>query len=81
MNIHRSFCACGVCAHLDPRLCESVRNFTHVCMHNKKGFAGTMLVITNPPSVKAGYWPGFMVTFPDDFCPCTYKWQPESSGR
>ena len=28
-----------------------------VCMHDKKGFAGIMLVKTNPPSVKAGYEP------------------------
>ena len=28
-----------------------------VCMHNKKGFAGIILVKTNPPSVKAGYGP------------------------
>ena len=56
MNILRPFCAC-VHARVFMYSCESVMNCS--CVNKNKVFEGILLVKTNPPSVKAGYGPGY----------------------
>ena len=45
------------CACVYVLICESVMNCS--CVNKNKVFEGILLVKTNPPSVKAGYGPGY----------------------